>query len=122
MIRWWRGCGGVRKTNLDHAVSYCNRPAEPGQGSSTRWRRAAARHCAEHFLAGYNRVRIDAANVHAFFSSRGLDKGTTLVNNACFSFNADLFHNLSASFHKENDTIKQKETTDLFTQNGKILN
>ena len=60
-------------------MSHCNRPAEPGQGSSTRCRRAAAWHHAEHFLAGYNRVRINAANVHAFFSSRGLDKGTTLV-------------------------------------------
>ena len=59
-------------------MSHCNRPAEPGQGSSTRCKRAAAWHHAEHFLAGYNRVRINAANVHAFFSSRGLDKGTTL--------------------------------------------
>ena len=31
-------------------------------------------------MAGYNRVRIDAADVHAFFSNCGLDKGTTILN------------------------------------------
>ena len=30
-------------------------------------------------LAEYNRVRFDAVNVHAFFLTRGLDKGTTIV-------------------------------------------
>ena len=56
-------------------MSHCNRQAEPGQGSSTRCKRAAAWHRAEHFLAGYNRVRIDAANVHAFSQAVVLTRG-----------------------------------------------
>ena len=31
------------------------------------------------FFGGIQQSQINAANVHAFFSSRGLDKGTTLV-------------------------------------------
>ena len=34
--------------------------------------------CRKFLLAGYNRVRIDAADVHAFISNCGLDKGTTI--------------------------------------------
>ena len=35
------GAAESGKRNLDHAASHCNRPSEPGQGSSTRRGRAA---------------------------------------------------------------------------------
>ena len=55
-------------------------------------------------MAGYNRVRIDAADVHAFFSNCGLDKGTIIE--LCRQYVA--FYEAAAGIEKGDDLTEEE--------------